>query len=248
MRYLYIIYFLSTLTILSQESQIPINTQTIFFSINHAYQTPVGNLSNRFGHNSDISFTLAYLAKNNILVNLEAGFLFGPTVKEPTLFQLIDGDNGNLISQNGEIPTIRLFERGGHIDLNCGKFFEFKNTKNRSGIVLTFGLGYIYHKIFIETLVTQLPQINETLLKGYDQLHGGIVSKEFIGYMHLSKLNNIRFLIGLEAMQGFTKNLRGYNYDTQLFTDNTQIDHLIGIKCGIIIPIKQRSVERYYYF
>ena len=122
MRYLYIIYFLSTLTILSQESQIPINTQTIFFSINHSYQIPAGNLANRFGHNSDISFTLAYLAKNNILVNLEAGFLFGPTVKEPTLFQLIDGDNGNLISQNGEIPTIRLFERGGHIDLNGGKF------------------------------------------------------------------------------------------------------------------------------
>lgn len=248
MKYLHIIYFLSTLTVFCQEPAKNIQNEIIFLSINHSYQNPLGQLANKFGHNSNISSTFSYLNRNNLLFSLEAGFLFGPSVKENTLFQSIDGNNGNLISQNGEIPTIRLFERGGHIDVSFGKFFQFNNKKHKSGVVLSLGLGYLYHKIFIETLITQLPQINETLLKGYDQLHGGLASKEFIGYMYFSDSNNIKFLIGLEAIQGYTKSLREYNYDTQLFDNENKIDHLIGIKCGIIIPIRNRILERYYYF
>ena len=114
--------------------------------------------------------------------------------------------------------------------------------------MLSFGTGYMYHKIFIETLITQLPQLNETLLKGYDRLCGGLLTKQFIGYFYFSNTINIRFFLGLEAIQAFTKDLREYNYTTQTYIDNKRIDHLLGIKCGFIIPIKKRDTGKYYYY
>ena len=36
------------------------------------------------------------------------------------------------------------------------------------------------HKILIETIVTELPQLNEELLKGYDRLCGGMLIKQFV--------------------------------------------------------------------
>ena len=75
----------------------------------------------------------------------------------------------------------------------------------------------MYHKIFIETITVAIPQLNEELLKGYDRLSGGIVTKQFIGYFYFSKKNNIRFFFGIESVQGFTKDLREYSYTSQTY-------------------------------
>ena len=249
MNKLLIIVSLISSIILSQEStQENKKNNALMLSINYAFQIPEGDMAERFGNNSDISITVFYKTNDNFILSVEGGVLFGPTVKENNPFQAIDGNDGNLISQNGEIPTIRLFERGAHIDISFGKYFKFPNSKNESGIMVSFGTGYMYHKIFIETLITQLPQLDETLLKGYDRLCGGWLTKQFIGYLYFSNTNNIRYFFGLETVQGFTKDLRGYSYTTQRYITNKRIDYLIGIKCGFIIPIKQRESERYYYY
>jgi len=244
-----IIILLYSSIVISQDSkQASKEESEILLSINHVLQFPAGNLADRFGNNSDISISLMYKNKKNIVITLEGGVLFGSNVKEDNLFESIDGDNGVLISQNGEIPIIRLFERGGHLDLNFGKYFQLTDKNNQSGILLSIGLGYIYHKILIETIITELPQLNEELLKGYDRLSGGILLKQFIGYLYFSKKNNIRFLLGIETMQGFTRDLRGYNYTAQTYINQKRMDHLIGFKTGFIVPIKKRYTGKYYYY
>lgn len=244
-----IIILLYSSIVISQDSkQASKEESEILLSINHVLQFPAGNLADRFGNNSDISISLMYKNKKNIVITLEGGVLFGSNVKEDNLFESIDGDNGVLISQNGEIPIIRLFERGGHLDLNFGKYFQLTDKNKQSGILLSIGLGYIYHKILIETIITELPQLNEELLKGYDRLSGGILLKQFIGYLYFSKKNNIRFLLGIETMQGFTRDLRAYNYTAQTYINRKRIDHLIGFKTGFIVPIKKRYTGKYYYY
>ena len=238
--------FISSIGICQNSSEEKNNI--LFVSINHTFQMPGGDLAERFGSNSDISLTLSYKTNNDFIFLLDGGVLFGPTVKENNIFDAIDGNNGTLISQNGEIPTIRLFERGGHIDFSAGKHISLQSEKSESGIILSIGTGYIYHKIFIETLTTALPQLNESLLKGYDRLSGGLLTKQFIGYLHFSKKNNFRYLIGLEFIQAYTKDLRGYNYTNQEYVEGRRMDYLFGLKCGFIVPIKQRQKERYYYY
>ena len=241
--------FLISSTLVCQERNEGQKTNhSILLSINHAFQFPYGDMSKRFGNNSDISSTIMYKTSNNWMINLEGGFLFGPTVKENNIFNSIDGNNGDLINPVGEIPTIRLFERGAHLDISVGKYFSLKNKKHESGLVLSLGSGYMYHKIFIETITSELPQLNEELLKGYDRLSGGILLKQFFGYYFFSNRTNIRFFIGLEAIQGFTKNLRGYNYNTQTYVDTKRKDYLFGLKYGLIIPLKKRNTGKYYYY
>ena len=244
-----IIFLLFSSILISQDVKQEIKEESdILLSINHSFQIPAGDLANRFGNNSDISISMIYKNKHDFIISLDGGLIVGPNVKEDNLFESIDGNDGVLISQNGEIPIIRLFERGGHLDINVGKYFKFPTQQNESGILLSIGFGYIYHKILIETIITELPQLNEELLKGYDRLCGGLLTKQFIGYVYFSEKNNIRFLLGLETMQGFTKDLREYNYTTQIHVTQKRIDHLIGIKSGFIIPIKKRNTGKYYYY
>jgi len=244
-----IIIILLSSDLMSQELQKDTQKQSdILLSINHTFQIPGGDLSDRFGNNSNISMSIIYKNKHDFTITLEGGVIFGSEVKENNLFEAINGDDGVLVSQNGEIPIIRLFERGGMFNVNFGKYFKFNSTENESGILVSIGLGYIYHKIFIETIVTELPQLNDELLKGYDRLAGGVSIKQFIGYLYFSKNNNIRFLIGLETVQGFTKDLREYNYTSQTYVHEKRLDHLIGLKTGFIIPIKKRNTGKYYYY
>ena len=245
----FIIVFLTSSILLCQESnEKNKKDHSILLSINHALHIPYGDMSKRFGNSSILGSTIIYKTSNNWMINLEGGFLFGPTVKENNIFNAIDGDNGDLINPVGEIPTIRLFERGAQIDIGIGKYFSLKNKKHESGLVLSLGSGYMYHKIFIETITSELPQLNSELLKGYDRLSGGILLKQFFGYYFFSNTSNIRFFIGLEAIQGFTKDLRGYNYTTQTYVDTKRKDYLFGLKYGLIIPLKKRNTGKYYYY
>ena len=36
----------------------------------------------------------------------------------------VSGEDGQLITPNGEIATIRLFQRGAHLDFSIGKYFK----------------------------------------------------------------------------------------------------------------------------
>ena len=233
--------------LISQETENE-NNDILFLSINHTLQIPAGDMKKRFGNNSDISLSLTLKKHNQITISLECGALFGPTVKDNNLFNPIDGNNGSLISQNGEIPTIRLFERGGHIDVSIGKFIKTSTKRSNSGVLFSIGTGYIYHKIFIETLTTELPQLNSDLIKGYDRLSGGLLTKQFVGYLHFSEKNNFRYFIGFESIQAFTKDLREYNYSIQEYVNHKRRDYLFGFKCGFIVPINERQKERYYYY
>ena len=103
MKYLCIICLFSYSILFAQDKQNKLSS-TILFSVNHSLQKPLGELNKRFGINSDLSITTYWINSNNTIFSLEAGFLFGPTVKDNSIFNGIDGNNGYLISQNGEIP------------------------------------------------------------------------------------------------------------------------------------------------
>ena len=127
MRILILLFFICSI-IFCQESNKEKN-DILFMSVNHTFQIPAGDLAKRFGSNSNISLTASYKTHNDLIFEINGGVLFGPTVKEDNLFNAINGDNGTLISQNGEIPTIRLFQRGGHLDVNIGKYLKIPMKK-----------------------------------------------------------------------------------------------------------------------
>ena len=227
----------------SQEKKI--ENQLITFD--YAYQLPIGTLSESFGNNSSIGMT--YLKnKSTFLYGIDVNFQFGNQVKNDSLFKLIATEDGLLINASGELDEVLLYERGFNSHLLFGKDLQVsKNIPSR--IYLYGGIGYLQHKIRIESNRTDLPQISKDYIKGYDNFTNGISTKLCIKYMYFDKNTNIKLYLGSEFINAFTKNNRPYNFgEMELNNTDFKLEQIIGFNFGVIIPINRNNEEKFHYY
>ncbi len=203
----------------------------------------------RFGNSLNVGMLTEYLLKNNYTIGVEGSYIFGSSVKED-VFEKYRTPDGNLLGNNRAYGSVALKERGFYIGAFVGKLFPVNKTKNaRSGIRITLGLGYLQHWIRLQD---DFQSVNITIgdyAKGFDKRSGGLGANQFIGYQHLSKSRTINFMIGIECMQAFTKNLRDYDFSTQTLSDKKlRFDGLFSLKGVWTLPIYvgQRAEDIYY--
>ncbi|MBK7604400.1 MAG: hypothetical protein IPI15_12580 [Saprospiraceae bacterium] len=67
-------------------------------------------------------------------------------------------------------------------------------------------------------------------------MSNGLMTQQYIGYQYLSDNRRINFSIGLLFQQGFTKSVRGYNYDSMMPDVAKRFDMLNGIQASWILP------------
>ena len=108
------------------------------------------------------------------------------------------------------------------------------------------GAGYMQHKINIYDVGKSLPQLKGDLKKGYDRLTGGFACTQFLGYLYLSENRMANFYAGFEFNEGFTKGLRGLQYDTMASDAAKRTDVQIGFRVGWILPLYKRIKDFYY--
>lgn len=241
-KYFILFFILSCIKATSQEKIS--NSQMITFS--YSYQLPIGELSNNFGHNSSLGVSY-FLNKNKLLYGVDANFIFGNNLKNDSILHLISTDNGYLINASGELDQVLLSERGFNAHVLFGKSFHF-HKKNLTGIYIYGGIGYLQHKIKIESDRTTLPQIDENYIKGYDNLTSGLSSKICLDYMYFDKSTYIKFYMGYEMINALTRNKRAYNFSEMHENQtNLNLDQLFGVRFGIIIPINRINEENFHY-
>jgi len=56
----------------------------------------------------------------------------------------------------------------------------------------------------------------------------------------------MNFYIGIEFTQAFTKNRRGFNYNTGEYDNASRLDLLYSLKAGMVIPFARRAPKSYY--
>ena len=213
----------------------------------YSYQVPITNLANDFGNNSSLG--LCYLQNNNdLLLGLDANFMFGSNVKDTNILKLISTDDGFLINASGELDEVLLYERGINTHLMIGKSFRFEEN-NLTGIYMYGGLGYLQHKIRLESNRTSLPQIEGNYLYGYDKFTNGLSTKICVDYMYFNKKNSIKYHIGTEFINAFTKIKRRYNFaQMEEFDQSLKLDQIVGLRFGVIIPINRNNESKFHYY
>ena len=237
-------FFILTFQLFSQEKRTDL-TAIVF---DYTHQFPMADLRENYGDNSSIGLSLLKKSTNNYLFGMDAAYIFGSKIKKDNLFDGIATENGEVINKDGLFANVLTYQRGFSAFLNGGKAFLLAEDNN-SGIYLIVGIGYIQHKIRIQTQEDIIPHLDEDYKKGYDRFSGGFSMKWNANYMHFSKKNNIKFFIGLELIKGWTKNLRAYNFDQMTHTsDEYRNDIILGIKSGIIIPVFRKNSEEFHYF
>jgi len=217
-------------------------------NLNARFHIPGGDLVDRFGASS--MFGMGFQMKNekNFYWGFDAATLAGSNVKEDNIIDIITADSLDIIDVYGHTATIRFWERGAQAQVVLGKIVPVLGPNENSGIFFQGGLGYIYHKIRIEDIGNQSPQLNADMRKGYDRLCMGFSTSQFVGYRHFSNNHKINFFVGVEFIQAFTQDVRQYDYNTQTAYKDKRVDLLSGLKFGWTFPLYEKSDNQYYYY
>lgn len=214
----------------------------------YAYQIPGGDMSLRFGPNSNIGLSALRKTSGNYLFGLEGGFLFGDKVRESGLLRNMITREGQIVDQDGVMADVLLYQRGYTVMAVAGKVIPVAGPNPNSGLLLKFGAGYFRHKIRIQTQKNEVPQLQGEYLEGYDRLAAGPVMMLFTGYQNLSNNRRVNFMVGFEILAGFTEPLRAMNFDTQRSETGRRFDGLMGIRAGWSLPIYKRQDDRFHFY
>ena len=209
---------------------------------------PQADLAERYGYLNQIGLTAGYKTKRNWVYGVEGNFNFGSKINVKGMFSHLIDNQGNITEVGGVPAVVELFARGFNINAHAGKIIPVFGSNPNSGIYLSAGVGYMLHKIRIETTYDVVPLIETDNKRGYDRQTTGLSLHQFIGYSHLSSKSAIHFYAGFYANQGFTRYSRSYFYDTGLPSDpRIQNDFQIGVRGGWYIPIYKRKAKTIYF-
>lgn len=238
-----ILLFLSfiPLSLLAQRNVRDSSINMFFCAVNYKFNLTGGDLADRWGYNNEIGADFEYKFKNNLTVGLDGGFIFGNQLKEPLIFEDVVNSYGTITSMAGTPAEVLFLMRGASANANIGYIWNRFGNNPNSGIWVSLGAGYLMHKIRIESLYDDVPQLEGDYRKGYDRLTMGFSTKQFVGYLFQHDRRFLNFYAGVEFIQGFTHNVRNYNFDLEGPDPGLKMDYLHSVKVGWMIPIYKRA-------
>lgn len=210
---------------------------------------PGADLKDRYGVSNSVGGSFIYKTDKNWILMAEGDYLFGRDVKiYDDVFENIATEDGYVIDEGGIYTDMAVLESGLTANVAFGKLIPLFGPNENSGIVITVGAGYIFHKIRIEQTENSAPQLTDEYVKGYDRLTEGFNISEFIGYHYYGNNNISNFYLGFEFHQAFTSPSRVYNFDQMEYTSGETFDLLSGFKFGWIIPLGKQTGRNIYYY
>lgn len=236
-----LIFIMSISWLSAQEKDTTANVHKVH--VPYSFNFPSNDLKNRFSYHSELGLGFEY-QMGKFSWYTSGSFMFGRVIKDTMIFDNITTAEGQIINMDGEFADIRLYERGYNVFTGLG--YEFYSSRYLS--VRSFAqVGYMNHRIRIEVIGNNVPQLDKTYKRGYDRMCGGLATREFLGVYYSGDRDLANFYLGLEFTQGFTKSLRSYDYHTMGPMNEERFDTYTGIKFGWILPLNPKSSTIYYY-
>ncbi len=222
---------------------------TPWVGVQYGYNGTGGDLALRYGNLNHIGVLAGYKTKRNWFYGLESNFIFGNQIKMTGLFSHLVDSKGNINDVNGDIAKVVLYARGINVNVSIGKVIPILSPNLNSGIFIHTGVGFLGHKLRVETQDQVVPQLELDYRKGYDRLTMGPNVHEFVGYAYMANRGFVNFYAGFYAQQGFTKNMRTIFFDQPEtpVSQDTRFDYQFGIKAGWFIPFYKRQPKEYYF-
>jgi hypothetical protein len=218
-----------------------------YMSINFSGYLPFGDMAERFGSCFAAGGTIGYKTKSNWLFSGELNYLFSRNVKEDVLTQL-KNDKGNVTNNEGFPADVRVYQRGWVSVIDAGKLITINKRKPNTGILFALGGGMMYHKIKLYDAEQKIAALKGDLQKGYDRLSIGPALHQSIGFFYLSNNRLVNVHSSIECYQGFTKNVRGFNYDGTPVETKRRMDIVLGVKFAWVLPLYKRTQDNDYYY
>jgi hypothetical protein len=216
----------------------------------YGYQWPGADMAAQFGSNSVIGPGFALKTRSNWIYGAEYDFMFGNNVKNGLdILKYMLNSEGDVISGDGTPAVVALFERAYTVSAKFGKLFPVLRSDKNSGLFVTAGIGFMSHKVRIEVENNSAPQLKGDYKRGYDRLSGGLMLNQAIGFMYFGKNRLMNFTLSVEVVESWTKSYRDYYFDLMSPPpEGQQFNVLIGPKIAWMLPLRQRNVNKVYYY
>lgn len=250
MKYKLVVLFFSLGFLLNSQQNLKDSViSTPWVAVHYGGNWTQKDLANKFGYLSHLGFIAGYKTNKNWFWGVESNFIFGNKIKQTGLFDGLVDSNGNISDINGDIATVLVLARGFNTNFSVGKVLPYLSLTKNSGFFIHGGVGFLAHKMRIETQDHVVPQIELEYRKGYDRLVQGINFHQFVGYAFMSNSSLIKFYGGFYAQQGFTKNQRNIFFDQPDVPVSKTLmkDFQIGFRTGWFIPIYTRKPKDFYF-
>lgn len=214
----------------------------------YAQQVPGGDLSERFGSNSNVGLAAWRKLGNNITLGAEGSFIFGNQVREPGILRNVLNSAGQVMDVDGAMADVFLYQRGWSAFATVGRILPLFGPNPNSGLHLKLGGGYLRHKVRIQTQENVVPQLEDAYIAGYDRLAAGPAGLLYLGYQHFGNKGRVNFHIGLELIAGATQALRTFNFDTEQSNKAQRMDLLSGLRAGWTLPIYKKKDTGFHFY
>jgi hypothetical protein len=235
---LYFTFFIGSQMLFAQKKGDLASNKILNFQFIYQNQSPQGDWEKLYGISHGMGVGFNYKSQTNWAFSAETCFMLSGNLKGGVnLINLTNSNGFNFNSNNGTPATVDLSMRGFNSFAKIGKIFPVSKYNKNHGIFAQVGLGYLMHYLNFNIPQSTVAQLNEDYQKGYDRLHGGIATSQFLGYYFHSESRLINFCVGLEFVQGYTKNLREFNYDTQAYDLGNKQDNFAALRLMWMIPI-----------
>ena len=208
-----------------------------------------GDLADRYGFMNHVGIMAGYKTNKNWFWGIESNFMFGNDVRMTGVFDHLIDSQGNITDVNGDIALVLVYARGLNVNLAVGKVFPVLSPNKNSGIFVHAGVGYLAHRMRVETQEQVIPQLELDYKKGYDRFTAGPNAHQFLGYAFMSNAGFLNFYGGFYIQEGFTQNKRTIFFDqpTIPVSSETRLDIQYGVKVGWFIPFYKRQPKEFYY-
>lgn len=243
-RLLFCLFFFGLSTVMYGQLTTADSIRTVqLWGLAPATHTPLGDLATRYSTFGGA--TLEYTKKNREGWMIGASFdaFYGNSVKNASeIFGGLSDEQGNFVGVNGELAVLQAGLLGGQITAHVGHIFKSHYNPN-SGWLWMVGIGAQQTQISLRNERGNFPQLQGSMLRGYDRLHIGPVAKVQLRYLHLDNNERINYALGIHAFLATTQNIRGFNTDTGLLDNSFKWDMGVGVNFTWYLPIyaKQES-------
>lgn len=214
----------------------------VLIDFSYGMQMPLADMRENFKYNFALAGKVQYIFSNNIALGLVGDWQFVDDIKTDVVANLRE-EEGFLIDRFGELSDVQLGQRGFFLGASISYLIPMFKKYKRSGIEVRFEAGYQQHWVRIEVLGAEVYGLSDEYKRGYDRMTSGPAIRQYIGYRHLDKNRLLNFFGGFDLMQAFTKNRRGFNFDTGQADTSNRIDMLVGFRVGLTIPLYIYTAE-----
>ncbi len=231
-------FFLGSVNIQAQRN-LPKNFNAFNINTSFGVQIPAADLATRFANPLSVGGGVEYVRiPSGWSYSLQAHYFFGRNVREDVLAKIRTTD-GSIIGETNDYADVALRMRGLYTGASVAKIFKIHDNGNRfGGLRLAFGVGWLNHHIRIQdNSQGSVPELDVAYAKGYDRYTSGVAFNQFAGYQMVSRDRTFNFFAGFECTEGFTRNRRGFNFDTMQRDDAKRHDIIYGVRVGWSIPL-----------